>query len=107
ALARPPKTIDNDMRFVSRSFGYTTAVDEAVRVIDAAHTEARSADNGGAVVKLMGRRAGFVAGWGTLSRQDVNFCLLPEVPFSLQGPGGLFAALEQRLAHKAHAVVVV
>ena len=107
AVVGIPKTIDNDLRFVSRSFGYTTAVDEAVRVIDAAHTEARSADNGVAVVKLMGRRAGFVAAAATVSSQDVNFCLLPEVPFSLQGPGGSFAALEERLAQKAHAVVVV
>lgn len=102
-----PKTIDNDVSYVSRSFGFGTAVDEAVHVIDAAHTEARSVDNGVAVVKLMGRHAGFIAAAATVASQDVNFCLLPEVPFKLEGENGLCAALERRLAHKDHAVVIV
>lgn len=102
-----PKTIDNDVRFVSRTFGYGTAVSEAVRVIDSAHTEARSVDNGVAVVKLMGRHAGFIAAAASVASQDVNFCLVPEVPFQLDGPGGFLAALERRLAKKNHAVVVV
>jgi 6-phosphofructokinase 1 len=107
AVVGIPKTIDNDVRFVSRSFGFGTAVDEAVHVIDSAHTEARSVDNGVAVVKLMGRHAGFIAAAATVASQDVNFCLVPEVPFALQGPAGLLAALERRLALKGHAVVVV
>jgi 6-phosphofructokinase 1 len=107
AVVGIPKTIDNDVRFVSRSFGYGTAVDEAVRVIDSAHTEARSVDNGLAVVKLMGRHAGFIAAAATVASQDVNFCLVPEVPFTLEGDAGLYAALERRLAHKQHAVLVV
>lgn len=102
-----PKTIDNDVRFVSRSFGFGTAVDEAVHIINSAHTEARSVDNGVAVVKLMGRHAGFIAAAATVASQDVNFCLVPEVPFTLQGERGLFAALERRLSRKGHAVVVV
>jgi 6-phosphofructokinase 1 len=107
AVVGIPKTIDNDVRFVSRSFGFGSAVEEAVRVIDAAHTEARSVDNGVAVVKLMGRHAGFIAAAATVASQDVNFCLVPEAPFELQGPTGLLAALEQRLACKNHAVIVV
>lgn len=102
-----PKTIDNDVSFVTRTFGFGTAVDEAVHVIDSAHTEARSVDNGVAVVKLMGRHAGFIAAAATVASQDVNFCLVPEVPFALQGPDGLLAALERRLQKKHHAVVVV
>jgi 6-phosphofructokinase 1 len=102
-----PKTIDNDVQYVSRSFGFGTAVHEAVRVITMAHTEARSVDNGVSVVKLMGRHAGFIAAAATVSSQDVNFCLVPEVPFKLQGPGGLLPALERRLLVKDHAVVVV
>jgi 6-phosphofructokinase 1 len=102
-----PKTIDNDVRYVTRTFGYGTAVDEAVRVIDSAHTEARSVDNGVAVVKLMGRHAGFIAAAATVASQDVNFCLIPESPFALEGDGGLLAALERRLEKKNHAVVVV
>jgi 6-phosphofructokinase 1 len=102
-----PKTIDNDVRFVSRTFGFGTAVDEAVRVIKSAHTEARSVDNGVAVVKLMGRHAGFIAAAATVASQEVNFCLVPEVPFVLEGEGGLLSALERRLQKKSHAVVVV
>jgi 6-phosphofructokinase 1 len=102
-----PKTIDNDVRFVTRTFGYATAVSEAVRVIQSAHTEARSVDNGVSLVKLMGRHAGFIAAAATVASQDVNFCLVPEVPFTLDGEAGLLAALERRLQRKAHAVVVV
>jgi 6-phosphofructokinase 1 len=102
-----PKTIDNDVRFVTRSFGFGTAVDEAVRVIDAAHTEARSVDNGVALVKLMGRNAGFIAAAATVASQDVNFCLVPEAQVSLSGAEGLLAQLERRLSQKSHAVIVV
>ena len=80
AVVGIPKTIDNDVRFVSRTFGFGTAVDEAVRVIDSAHTEARSVDNGVSLVKLMGRHAGFIAAAATVASQDVNFCLVPEQP---------------------------
>ena len=107
AVVGIPKTIDNDVRHVTRTFGFGTAVDEAVHVINTAHTEARSVDNGVALVKLMGRHAGFIAAAATVASQDVNFCLVPEVPFKLDGPGGLLAALERRLARKDHAVVVV
>ncbi len=104
AVVGIPKTIDNDVRYVSRTFGFGTAVDEAVRVIDSAHTEARSVDNGVSVVKLMGRHAGFIAAAATVASQDVNFCLVPEQPFALES---LLAALERRLESKEHAVIVV
>ena len=104
AVVGIPKTIDNDVRYVSRTFGFGTAVDEAVRVIDSAHTEARSVDNGVSVVKLMGRHAGFIAAAATVASQDVNFCLVPEQPFELDG---LLDALERRLENKEHAVIVV
>ena len=102
-----PKTIDNDVRFVTRTFGFGTAVDEAVRVIDSAHTEAHSVNNGVSVVKLMGRHAGFIAAAATVASQDVNFCLIPELPFALGGENGLLASLERRLEKKNHAVIVV
>ena len=107
AVVGIPKTIDNDVHFVTRTFGFDTAVDEAVRVINSAHTEARSVDNGVSIVKLMGRHAGFIAAAATVASQDVNFCLVPEVPFVLEGPGGLLAAIERRLGRKSHAVLVV
>jgi 6-phosphofructokinase 1 len=107
AVVGIPKTIDNDVKFVTRTFGFETAVDEAVHVINSAHTEARSVDNGVALVKLMGRHAGFIAAAATVASQDVNICLVPELPFALEGPGGLLAKLERRLQKKDHAVVVV
>jgi 6-phosphofructokinase 1 len=102
-----PKTVDNDVPFVTRTFGYLTAVQEAAKVLHRAHTEARSVENGISLVKLMGRHAGFIAAGATVASQDVNFTLVPEVPFQLDGPRGLLAALKERILRRAHAVVVV
>jgi 6-phosphofructokinase 1 len=102
-----PKTIDNDLQWTWRSFGFDTAVDGARTVIAAAHEEARGAWNGVGLVKLMGRHSGFIAAAATLASGDVNFCLVPEVPLAPDGPGGFLAALEARLAETHHAVVVV
>ncbi len=107
AVVGIPKTIDNDVAFVSRTFGYQTALEIARGVIDAAHTESKSVENGISVVKLMGRHAGFIAAGATVASQDVNFALIPEVPFTLDGPGGFLEALQRRIAARRHAVVVV
>jgi 6-phosphofructokinase 1 len=102
-----PKTIDNDLDWTWRSFGFDTAVSAATTVITAAHEEARAAWNGVGLVKLMGRHSGFIAAHATLASSDVNICLVPEVPFTLEGEGGFLHVLEQRLDEKRHAVVVV
>jgi 6-phosphofructokinase 1 len=102
-----PKTIDNDLQWTWRSFGFETAVDAAQTVLDAAHEEARGAWNGVGLVKLMGRHSGFIAAHATLASGDVNFCLVPEVPFTLDGADGFIAALAARLEARHHAVVVV
>ena len=102
-----PKTIDNDVPFVARSFGFLTAVHEAATVLQRAHTEARSVQNGIALVKLMGRHAGFLTAEATVASQDVNFTLIPEIPFQLEGQGGFLAALEQRIVNRGHAVIAV
>jgi len=107
AVVGIPKTIDNDVAFVSRTFGYLTAVEEAAKAIDCAHTEAHSIHNGISVVKIMGRHAGFIAAGATIASQDVNFTLVPEVPFALEGEHGFLAALKKRLIDRAHAVVLV
>ncbi len=104
AVVGVPKTIDNDLQWTWRSFGFDTAVDAARTVLAAAHEEARGAWNGVGLVKLMGRHSGFIAAHATLASGDVNFCLVPEVPFTLDG---FLTALEARLAAKHHAVVVV
>lgn len=102
-----PKTIDNDIHLVSRSFGFHTAVDVATNAIRAAHNESEGFPNGIGLIKLMGRYSGFIAATATLAQQDVNFVLIPEVDFDLEGPNGLLSALEERLNARGHAVVVV
>jgi 6-phosphofructokinase 1 len=102
-----PKTIDNDLVWIERSFGFATAVEEAMRALMAAHAEARGAWNGIGLVKLMGRHSGFIAAHASLANSDVNFCLVPEVPFTLRGNGGFLSALAQRLEQKHHAVIAV
>jgi 6-phosphofructokinase 1 len=99
-----PKTIDNDISYVERSFGFETAVSEAVAAIDAAHTEAKGARNGIGLVKLMGRESGFIAVYASLARSDVNFCLIPESPFTLEK---LLESVRDRLQKRGHAVIVV
>ncbi len=102
-----PKTIDNDIFLVEKTFGFATAVEKATESIRAAHTEAVAAFNGIGLVKLMGRCSGFIAAFATLGLREVNFCLIPEVDFDLEGPQGLFEALRQRLERRRHAVIVV
>jgi 6-phosphofructokinase 1 len=106
AVIGVPKTIDNDLPWTVRTFGFSTAVEESRNAILAAHSEARGAWNGVGLVKLMGRHSGFVAAHATLANADVNFCLVPEVPFALKGRGGFLEELENRLVLKHHAVVV-
>jgi len=102
-----PKTIDNDLLWIERSFGFATAVEEANNALVAAHAEARGAWNGVGLVKLMGRDSGFIAAHSSLANCDVNFCLVPEVPFGLVGEASFLHALKERLDRKHHAVVVV
>jgi len=102
-----PKTIDNDIYLVSRSFGFDTAVEISTQAILGAHNEAIGYPNGIGLIKLMGRHSGFIAATATLAQEDVNFVLVPEVDFDLDGPNGFLSALEARLASRGHAVVVV
>lgn len=103
-----PKTIDNDLNFIGRSFGFETAVYQTNSVIQSAHVEAKGVLNGIGLVKLMGRDSGFIAAFASLANSVVNFCLIPEVPFALDGPNGLLKALERRFdSGKDHCVMVV
>jgi 6-phosphofructokinase 1 len=76
-----PKTIDNDIPLIDRSFGFDTAVQEAVPFINAANVEAEAAEYGVGIVKLMGRYCGFISVAASLASRDVNICLIPEVHF--------------------------
>lgn len=99
AVVGIPKTIDNDVMYISRTFGVTTATEKAHQVLDCAHSEAKSAYNGVGLVKLMGRDAGFIAAAATLASQEVNFCLIPEIPFIL-GERTVFLKLSGDVWHR-------
>ena len=99
-----PKTIDNDVSFIYKTFGFDTAVGEARKAIDAAHTEAKGARNGIGLAKLMGRHSGFIAAHATLASGNVNICLIPEAPLDLNA---LFEEIKRRFVKKDHLVIVV
>lgn len=99
-----PKTIDNDISFVQRTFGFETAVTEARVATNAANAEAEASRNGIGLVKLMGRDSGFIAAYSALVNNHVNFCLVPEVPFTLES---FLSVLHQRLERRGHALIVV
>ncbi|TVS17568.1 MAG: ATP-dependent 6-phosphofructokinase [Planctomycetaceae bacterium] len=102
-----PKTIDNDIPFVWITFGYQTSLQEAEKVLRGAHVEAKGAPNGIAVVKLMGRHAGFIAAGASIASDEANFVLVPEVPFPLDGDEGLLEMLGHRMQRRGHALIVV
>lgn len=102
-----PKTIDNDISYIERSFGFETAFTKAFQIITDAHNEAKGAYNGIALIKLMGRDSGFIAANATLASQEVNFILVPEQEFDFYGPNGFISNLKARLERKKHAVIVV
>ncbi|MBR6079142.1 MAG: ATP-dependent 6-phosphofructokinase [Treponema sp.] len=107
AVVGIPKTVDNDLQFIDRSFGFETAVQQATRAINSCHMEAQSQINGIGLVKLMGRESGFIATAAAIASHEANFCLIPEVPFEMDGPNGFLAHLEARLKRRGHAVIVV
>ncbi len=102
-----PKTIDNDIAYVEKTFGLETAFSIAAEAIRSAHIEAVGAPYGIGLVKVMGRMSGFIAANAALALNVVNFVLIPEVPFHLEGPKGLIEALEKRLRRRGHAVIIV
>ena len=107
AVVGVPKTIDNDLSFIDSSFGFDTATSVAASIVRGAHVEAKNAINGVGLVKVMGRESGFIAAHTTLAQSDVNFCLIPECPFDLDGPNGLLVDLKKRLLDRGHAVILV
>jgi len=107
AVVGIPKTIDNDLCFIEKSFGFETAFSAASESIVSAHNEAKGAPNGIGLVKLMGRNSGFIAANAALAMSYVNIVLIPEVPFKLEGGNGLLKYVEKRLLNRKHAVIVL
>ena len=102
-----PKTIDNDIPLIDRSFGFNTAVQESIKFIDSAKVEAESAENGIGIVRLMGRYCGYIATYASLASRDVNICLIPECYFQLYGKDGVYERIILRAKDRGHCVVVV
>lgn len=107
SVAGIPKTIDNDISYVDRTFGFETAVSVATQAVKGAHAEAKGYKNGIGLVKVMGRDSGFIAAYAALASNEANYVLVPEVKFQLEGPKGLLDHLEKRLERKKHAVILV
>ena len=101
-----PKTIDNDLNLIQKTFGFDTAISESVKAIQCAHVEAKGAPNGIGLVKIMGRQSGHIAAGAALAQSDVNIVLIPEVPFDLEGENGLLRILEKRLLMSSHCVIL-
>ena len=102
-----PKTIDNDLNLIEKTFGFDTAISEAIKAIQSAHVEAKGAPMGIGLVKIMGRQSGHIAVGAALAQNDVNFVLIPEVTFDLDGEKGLLKVLENRLRQRKHCVLLV
>ncbi len=107
AVVGIPKTIDNDIMYLDKSFGFETAFAAAVQAVKCAYIEATGAVNGIGIVKLMGRDSGFISCFAALAGSNVDFVLIPEVAFALDGPRGLLEALRYRLVKRGSAVIVV
>lgn len=104
AIVGIPKTIDNDIPMIDNSFGFGTAVSEAVRAIQAAFVESTGAPRCIGLVKLMGRRSGFVTLYAVCSSALVDVALLPEMDISLPK---LVRHIKHLIDTKGHCVVVV
>lgn len=102
-----PKTIDNDINYVQKTFGFSTAFSKAVEAVNCAHVEAKGAPNGIGLVKLMGRHSGFIAVNAALASKNVNFVLIPEKNFDLEGKGAFLDVLQERIKNRGHAVIIV
>ncbi|EOQ94882.1 phosphofructokinase [Leptospira wolbachii serovar Codice str. CDC] len=107
AIVGIPKTIDNDINYVQKTFGFSTAFSKAVEAVNCAHEEAKGAPNGIGLVKLMGRHSGFIAVNSALASKNVNFVLIPELDFDLEGEGAFLTVLKERVQRRGHAVIIV
>src|ERR1700749_63412 len=93
---RSAETNGHHLPFLQQSFGFQTAFTRATESIKSALTEASSTPHGVGLVKGMGRHSGFIACYAALASHDVDFVLIPEVPFALDGPDGFLGRLRER-----------
>ncbi|WP_397601861.1 ATP-dependent 6-phosphofructokinase [Silvanigrella sp.] len=107
ALIGIPKTIDNDVLWVSKTFGFESAVGKAVEALRCAQTEARSAFHGIGLVKIMGRNCGALTATAAVAMNDIDFVLVPEVPICLDGQNGLLNAIVRKVIDKGYITIAV
>ena len=107
AIVCIPKTIDNDLNLIQKSFGFDTAIEKTAEAIKSAHVEAKGAFNGIGLIKIMGRNSGHIAAYAALAQNDTNFVLIPEVPFDQEGRNGFLTTLKKRIKSRGHAVIMV
>jgi len=107
AIVCIPKTIDNDLNLIEKSFGFDTAIEKTVEAIKSAHVEAKGAFNGIGLIKIMGRNSGHIAAHAALAQNDTNFVLIPEVSFDMEGENGFLTTLKKRIKSRGHAVILV
>eukprot|EP00894_Picocystis_sp_ML_P001334 jgi/Pico_ML_1/51851/g360.t1 len=104
AVVGIPKSIDNDILVIDKTFGFDTAVEEAERAILSAKVEAYSAKRGVGIVKLMGRQSGFIALHASMAAGEADICLIPEVKFRLER---VLQYIDYLLEVKGHCVIVI
>ncbi len=102
-----PKTIDNDVLWVSKSFGFESSVGKAVEALRCAQSEARSAFHGVGLVKIMGRNSGALTATAAAAMNDIDFVLIPEVPLKLEGEAGLLNAIVRKVLDKGYITIAV
>jgi ATP-dependent phosphofructokinase / diphosphate-dependent phosphofructokinase len=98
-----PKTMDNDLSSTDYTFGFDSAVNEAMHAIDNLRTTAESHDRV-FVVEVMGREAGWVAAYAGIA-SGANLVIVPEKPFDIREVIS-FVKKRHESGHKATVIVL-
>uniref|UniRef100_A0A7S1RYX3 Phosphofructokinase domain-containing protein n=1 Tax=Alexandrium catenella TaxID=2925 RepID=A0A7S1RYX3_ALECA len=99
-----PKSIDNDILFFDKTFGFDSAVSTAADIMRNGWVEATSCDKGVGIVKLMGRDAGFVAMHAALASTIVDLVMIPEVNVKLED---VIEHIDSTLARKNFMLIAI
>lgn len=97
AIVVIPKSIENDIPIIDKSFGFQTAIEEAQTALLSGYSESHSRNNSVAIIRFIGRNTGFLAMNACLAFRSANICLVPEFQIDLYGERGLLAYVHKRL----------
>ncbi len=98
-----PKTIDNDTPITEHSVGFSTARDVCVEALDRLNATA-SSHHRVMILEVMGRDAGHIALHSAIAG-GADVCLLPEIPYTLDGVISKLKQVHEQ--GRSHALVVV